>query len=86
MLLRLLQNPIRQFGVASAGDDYLWNRACHGLEAGVAHLRVENRALPAGPTAIDEIANATFFAGLMLSVPQEYGDVAKRMSVDDAKA
>ena len=52
----------------------------------MAHLRVENRALPAGPTVIDEIANATFFAGLMLSVPEEYGDVAKRMSFDDAKS
>ena len=52
----------------------------------MAHLRIENRALPAGPTVIDEIANATFFAGLMLSVPEEYGDVAKRMSFDDAKS
>ena len=68
------------------GTVWRWNRACYGIEDGVAHLRVENRALPAGPTVIDEIANATFFAGLMLSVPEEYGDVAKRMSFDDAKS
>src|SRR6266571_889612 len=68
------------------GTVWRWNRACYGIEDGVAHLRIENRALPAGPTVIDEIANAAFFAGLMLAVPEEYGDVAKRMSFDDAKS
>jgi CBS domain-containing protein/gamma-glutamyl:cysteine ligase YbdK (ATP-grasp superfamily) len=63
-----------------------WNRACYGVANGVAHLRIENRALPAGPTVIDEVANAAFFAGLMLALPQEYGDVARRMRFDDAKA
>lgn len=68
------------------GTVWRWNRACYGVAGGKAHLRIENRALPAGPTVIDEIANATFFAGLMLAVPAEYGDVAKRMSFDDAKS
>ncbi|MEP6742372.1 MAG: CBS domain-containing protein [bacterium] len=62
-----------------------WNRACYGVADGVAHLRIENRALPSGPTIIDEVANAAFFAGLMLALPQEYGDISKRMSFDDAK-
>ena len=63
-----------------------WNRACYGVADGVAHLRIENRALPSGPTAIDEIANAALFAGLMLALPQEYGDISKRMSFDEAKS
>jgi CBS domain-containing protein/gamma-glutamyl:cysteine ligase YbdK (ATP-grasp superfamily) len=63
-----------------------WNRACYGVSNGVAHLRIENRALPSGPTIVDEIANAAFFAGLMLALPQEYGEVSKRMSFDDAKS
>ncbi len=63
-----------------------WNRACYGVADGVAHLRIENRALPSGPTVIDEIANAAFFAGLMLALPQEYGDISKRMSFDNAKS
>ncbi|MBA2703505.1 MAG: CBS domain-containing protein [Blastocatellia bacterium] len=63
-----------------------WNRACYGVLNGVAHLRIENRALPSGPTTIDEIANTAFFAGLMLALPQEYGDISKRMSFDDAKS
>jgi CBS domain-containing protein len=68
------------------GTVWRWNRACYGVADGVAHLRIENRALPAGPTVIDEVANAAFFAGLMLALPQEYGDVAKRMRFDDAKS
>lgn len=63
-----------------------WNRACYGVLDGIAHLRIENRALPSGPTVTDEVANAAFFAGLMLALPNEYGDVAKRMTFDDAKA
>ena len=63
-----------------------WNRACYGVADGVAHLRIENRALPSGPTIVDEIANAAFFAGLMLALPQEYGDISKRMSFDEAKS
>jgi CBS domain-containing protein len=68
------------------GTVWPWNRACYGVSNGVAHLRIENRALPSGPTTIDEIANAAFFVGLMLSLPSEYGDISKRMSFDDAKA
>ncbi|MDX6532097.1 MAG: hypothetical protein QOH41_4387 [Blastocatellia bacterium] len=68
------------------GTVWRWNRACYGAVNGVAHLRIENRALPAGPSVIDEIANAAFFAGLMLALPEEYGDVAKRMRFDDAKS
>ena len=67
------------------GTVWRWNRACYGVTDGVAHLRIENRALPSGPTIVDEIANAALFAGLMLSVPQEYGDISKRMTFDDAK-
>jgi CBS domain-containing protein len=52
---------------------------------GVAHLRIENRALPSGPTVVDEIANAAFFTGLMAALPSAYGDISKRMTFDDAK-
>jgi CBS domain-containing protein len=68
------------------GTVWRWNRACYGVENGVAHLRIENRALPAGPTIVDEIANAAFFAGLMLALPKEYGDISKRMPFENAKS
>jgi len=67
------------------GTVWRWNRACYGVAGGVAHLRIENRALPSGPTIVDEIANAAFFTGLMLALPQAYGDISKLMAFDDAK-
>ena len=67
------------------GTVWRWNRACYGVHNGVSHLRIENRALPSGPTIVDEIANAAFFTGLMVAVPLEYGEIASRMAFDDAK-
>ena len=67
------------------GTVWRWNRACYGVAGGVPHLRIENRALPSGPTIVDEIANAAFFTGLLLALPQAYGAIASRMVFDDAK-
>jgi CBS domain-containing protein len=67
------------------GTIWRWNRPCYGVNEGVAHLRIENRVMPAGPSILDEMANAAFFFGLMTALPQEYGDVARQMSFDDAK-
>jgi CBS domain-containing protein len=67
------------------GTVWRWNRACYGVHNGVPHLRIENRALPSGPTIVDEVANAAFFTGLMLALPQTYGEIARRMAFDDAK-
>ena len=67
------------------GTVWRWNRACYGITDGIAHLRIENRALPSGPTVQDEIANAAFFVGLMVALPQAYGEIANRLSFDDAK-
>jgi CBS domain-containing protein len=68
------------------GTVWPWNRACYGVQGGVAHLRIENRALPAGPTITDEMANAAFFVGLMLALPEEYGEISQLMSFEDAKS
>jgi CBS domain-containing protein len=67
------------------GTVWRWNRPCYGVSAGVAHLRIENRVIPAGPSIIDEVANAAFFLGLMTALPEEYGEVTRLMSFDDAK-
>ncbi len=68
------------------GTVYRWNRACYGTHLGRAHLRIENRVLPAGPTVLDEMANAAFFYGLMFACGDEYGDVSQRLAFSDAKA
>lgn len=67
------------------GTIWRWNRPCYGVNEGQAHLRIENRVLPAGPSIIDQVANAAFFFGLMTALPEEYGDVTRLMAFDDAK-
>ncbi|HEX8116573.1 MAG TPA: hypothetical protein VF521_04820, partial [Pyrinomonadaceae bacterium] len=68
------------------GAIWPWNRACYGVSEGRPHLRIENRALPSGPTVLDEVANAAFFVGLMTALPGEYGEVSEKMAFDDARA
>ncbi|MEM9461529.1 MAG: CBS domain-containing protein [Myxococcota bacterium] len=68
------------------GTVYRWNRACYGWSESGAHLRIENRVLPAGPSVVDEVANAAFYLGLMAGVTAEYEDIAKVMDFDDAKS
>jgi CBS domain-containing protein/gamma-glutamylcysteine synthetase len=65
---------------------YRWNRPCYGVTDGTPHLRIECRVLPAGPTVLDEVANAAFWAGLVLGALAEYGDVRSRFDFADAKA
>lgn len=67
------------------GTVWRWNRPCYGILEGRAHLRIENRVIPSGPTTVDEVANAAFFLGLMQALPDEYGDVRQMMTFDDAK-
>ncbi len=47
------------------GTVWRWNRAIYDPALG-GHLRIEMRALPAGPTVIDMLANAAFLIGLSL--------------------
>ncbi len=65
---------------------YRWNRACYGAADGTAHLRIENRVLPAGPTLLDETANAAFWFGLMAGGREAFGDVRQKMDFDDARS
>src|SRR5690606_19554653 len=67
------------------GTVYRWNRACYGVVDGVPHLRIENRALPAGPSVVDEVGNAALFFGLMSALAEEFKDIRKEMDFDDAK-
>ena len=46
-----------------SGSVWPWNRAVYDPQSG-GHLRIELRALPAGPTSCDMAANAAFFIGL----------------------
>lgn len=68
------------------GTVWRWNRPCYGVQDGVAHLRIEHRSLPAGPSMLDEMANTAFFYGLMTALPGEYGEIEKHLTFDDAKS
>ena len=68
------------------GTVYRWNRPCYGISDGKPCLRIESRAIPAGPSTTDEIANATFWIGMVLGAAATWGDVTAEMDFDDAKA
>ncbi|MGV6852073.1 MAG: CBS domain-containing protein [bacterium] len=67
------------------GTVYRWNRACYGVADGIAHLRIENRVIPSGPTVIDEVANAAFFYGMLSGLSHEIDDVREHIQFDDVK-
>jgi CBS domain-containing protein/gamma-glutamylcysteine synthetase len=67
------------------GTVYRWNRPCYGITDGKAHLRIENRVCPSGPTITDEVANSAFWLGLMKKMADYHPDVSKKMDFDDAR-
>lgn len=68
------------------GTIYRWNRPCYGVAKGVAHLRIENRYIPSGPTVLDEMANYAFWVGLMKGMPDEYKNIWTKMDFHRVKA
>ncbi|WP_026876895.1 glutamate--cysteine ligase [Jiangella gansuensis] len=67
------------------GTIYRWNRPVYAVVRGRAHLRVENRVLPAGPTVVDTLANAAFFYGLMRGLADEDRPLWTQMSFSAAE-
>jgi CBS domain-containing protein len=68
------------------GTVYRWNRPCYGVHGGTAHLRIENRVLPAGPTVPDETANAAFWIGMVSGLAATCDDVTEQIAFDEARA
>jgi CBS domain-containing protein len=65
---------------------YRWNRPCYGISPnGKPHLRIENRVIPAGPTAVDAAANAAFWLGAMVAMADHYPDVTKHIDFADSR-
>ncbi len=65
---------------------YRWNRPCYGISSnGQPHLRIENRVLPAGPSVIDEIANAAFWLGAVEGMAARHSDIRERLSWEDVR-
>lgn len=65
---------------------YRWNRPCYGISPnGKPHLRIENRVIPAGPTVLDEVANAAFWLGAMMGMADQVDDIRKHISWADVR-
>lgn len=67
------------------GTIWRWNRPCYGVANGVPHLRIESRVIPAGPTIVDEVANAALWMGLMKGMPEKYANIKDYMDFDCAR-
>ena len=68
------------------GTIYRWNRPCYGVGNGKPHVRIENRYIPSGPTATDEMANFAFWVGLMKGRPTEFDDIPRTLDFEDVKS
>ena len=67
------------------GTTYTWNRLCYGPGKSP-HIRIECRYLPAGPSAVDEIANFVFWVGLMNNAPANWSEEIKQINFRSVKA
>lgn len=67
------------------GTVYPWNRPCYGITNGRPHIRIESRYLPAGPSVLDEVANAALWLGLMNGMPVDCEDLSPRMPFEQAR-
>lgn len=66
------------------GTVWRWNRAVYDPAAG-GHLRIELRALPAGPTVIDMAANAAFALGLTLALRPQAESLVTALTFGQAR-
>ena len=67
------------------GTVWRWNRPVYDVANGVPHVRLENRVLPAGPTAVDMVANALFFYGVLRVLAEAEQPLWSYMSFDAAR-
>jgi hypothetical protein len=65
------------------GTVWSWNRAIYD-PARDGHLRIEMRALPAGPTVVDMLANAAFLLGVTLALAPDAGGWTRTLPFQQA--
>ncbi|MGJ3509500.1 glutamate--cysteine ligase [Enemella sp. A6] len=67
------------------GTVYRWNRPVYDVVDDMAHVRVENRVLPAGPSVIDTLANASFYYGVVRALADAERPVWSTLSFSTAE-
>jgi hypothetical protein len=60
------------------GTIWPWHRPVYSAE-GSGHVRIEFRAIPAGPTSIDMVANAAFAIGLAVGMSENINETISLM-------
>jgi gamma-glutamyl:cysteine ligase YbdK (ATP-grasp superfamily) len=67
LLPELIEDPPERFSHVRLhnGTLWRWNRPLIGFANNHAHIRIEHRVMPAGPSVIDAVANAAFYFGLV---------------------
>ncbi len=68
------------------GTIYRLYRRCYCVGNGDAHIRIENRYIPSGPSILDEMANFAFWVGLMKGRPTECDVLQDKMDFKDVKS
>lgn len=68
------------------GTIYRWNRPVYDIVDGRAHVRLENRVLPAGPTIVDTLANAAFYYGALNRLARGDRPLWTRMAFSTAES
>ena len=69
------------------GTIWRWNRPLIGFDPdGVAHLRIEHRILPAGPSFVDMLANAALYFGLVGHIVSRGIDLDEAVDFASARA
>ncbi len=66
------------------GTIWRWNRAIYDANDG-GHVRIELRALPAGPTVIDMMANSAFLLGLTLGLAAQAPELVAQLPFAHAR-
>jgi hypothetical protein len=71
LLPQLMDEPVESLAHLQLhnGTIWRWNRPLVGVSSnGQAHIRIEHRVVPSGPSTLDVIANAAFYFGLMIEL------------------
>lgn len=69
------------------GTIWRWNRPILDFDAdGTPHLRIEQRVLPAGPTIVDQVANAAFYYGLARYLAPRFEEYRWDLPFADARS
>jgi len=89
LLPQMMDEPEQQFAHLRLhnGTIWRWNRPLIGFDRmNKPHIRIEHRAVPAGPSVADSIANLAFFVGLVCALANQPLAPEKRLPFAQAKA